>query len=160
MPPFTKARGGRIALRVGQREADALRQLLGNLEMSLATGQTDGEMERLFPPGYTDDAEAQREFAHFTTDDLRDGKRTAILRCIESLDGARRKGDDLIAELDDERQQAWLGALNDLRLSLGTRLGVTEEAYEREAIENDLGMQVYLYLGYLEENLVDVLLTR
>lgn len=159
--PFTAHRGGRVELRLDEREADVLRQLLGNLEMTLGSGETTGDVRRLFPPAYPEDEDAQHEFASLTLDDLREGKRVAIVRCIETLDAAKRKGTTLIGDLDDERQQAWLGTLNDLRLYLGTRLGVTEEAYDRDVAEDDprsAPMHLYLYLGWLQENLVEVLL--
>jgi hypothetical protein len=38
--------------------------------------------------------------------------------------------------IDDEQAQAWLRALNDVRLALGTRLDITEDWYE-EAVELD-----------------------
>jgi len=55
---------------------------------------------------------------------------------------------------------AWLAALNDLRLVLGTRLDVTEEMYERGVPEDDpraASFAIYAYLGWLEEQVVDAM---
>jgi hypothetical protein len=161
--PFEPKRG-RIGFRLAEREADVLRQLLGTLEMALASGETGGDLRRLFPPAYPDDEDAQQEFSSLVTDDLRDAKRVAIVRCIESLDMAKHRSSMVIGELDEERQSAWLHVLNDLRLMLGTRLGVTEEAYDAFDQEPDpedpraAAIHLYLYLGWLQECLVEILL--
>ena len=55
---------------------------------------------------------------------------------------------------------SWLGAINDLRLVLGTKLDVTEETYERQMPEDDPnapGLALYFYLGWLEEQIVEAL---
>ncbi len=54
---------------------------------------------------------------------------------------------------------AWLGALNDLRLALGTRLGVEEDWAEQLAALDDgdpraLLLAVYDWLSWLQETLV------
>jgi len=64
--------------------------------------------------------------------------------------------------LDLEQAQAWLQALNDTRLVLGQRLGVTEDLDELiESLSEDdprLGLLwVYDRLTYLQESLVGAL---
>ena len=60
--------------------------------------------------------------------------------------------------LDEEQLAAWLSALNDLRLVLGTRLDVTEEM---DAVPDDHpragAFAVYSYLGWLQEQVVAAL---
>jgi hypothetical protein len=59
--------------------------------------------------------------------------------------------------LTAEELDAWLRALNDLRLVLGTRLDVTEEMYEAEidpAHPQAYELSVYGYLSWLQEQLV------
>ena len=66
------------------------------------------------------------EFRRYTEASLRDGKRAdAAGRCCDTAVPGR-------IELDAEQAQAWLRALNDVRLALGTRLDVTEEVHERD----------------------------
>ena len=62
--------------------------------------------------------------------------------------------------VNEEQLIAWLGALNDLRLVLGTRLEVTEEMYERPVPPDDPGaaqLGLYHYLGWLQDQVVQVL---
>ena len=65
---------------------------------------------------------------------------------------------DTVAELaeatvlDQEQIAAWMGAVNDIRLVLGTRLGVTEDDEFEETDEEDpdaVARSAYWYLGWL-----------
>ncbi len=53
-------------------------------------------------------------------------------------------------ELDEEQLTAWLSALNDLRLVLGTQLDVSEDELAGDTPAHAL----YHYLGYLQEEIV------
>jgi len=84
----------------------------------------------------------------------------------EDLEAQRRRALDVMEatidseRLDEEQVSAWLAVLNDLRLVLGTRLDVTEELYEEGIPEDDPrapALAVYLYLGWLEEQVVAAL---
>jgi hypothetical protein len=61
-----------------------------------------------------------------------------------------------------DQAQAWLRALNDVRLTLGVRLGVTEE-FEDEWGQLDpldpraTAFEVYAWLGDVQESLVQAL---
>jgi len=159
--PFIRKRGGGVELRLTTGEADMVRASLDDLQKRLAEGEPASELRRLFPPAYQDDAEAEAEFVELTRGELRDGEQQAVRSAIATLDRSRPKRGMLAAGLDDDEQQAWLGVLNDMRLYLGTRLGVTDDAYEHELPPSDprfAAMQLYLYLGWLEEHLVEVLL--
>ena len=62
--------------------------------------------------------------------------------------------------LDEDQVLAWLGAINDLRLVLGTRLDVTEDLHETGVPEHDQRagpFAVYAYLGWLQEQVVRAL---
>jgi len=76
----------------------------------------------------------------------------------------RREALRLLAEtaardrLTAEELDAWLRALTDLRLALGTRLEVTEETYEREIDPRDpeaYELSVFAYLSWLQEQAVE-----
>ncbi|HZB29712.1 MAG TPA: DUF2017 domain-containing protein [Streptosporangiaceae bacterium] len=113
----------------------------------------DPVLARLFPDGYRDDAEAAVEFRRYTESALRDGKREAAEMVLATV---REPGD---ITLDDDQARAWLRALNDVRLALGTRLEITEESYERM---DDLDWDdpkfpmysMYDWLTFLQESLV------
>jgi hypothetical protein len=115
----------------------------------------DPALARLLPDAYADDRDRAQEFRRFTEDEIRQGKREAARAVLGSLPA---QGGRVV--LDESLTDAWLGALNDLRLTLGTRLGVTEESYtEIEGLDpmsaRARQLSVYLWLGWLQETLVD-----
>jgi hypothetical protein len=83
----------------------------------------DPALARLYPDGYTDDGPASQEYRDMVMSDLRDERSARLGRCrAEVAAGSSR------LELDDEAADRWIRVLNDLRLILGTRLGVTEDS--------------------------------
>ena len=112
---------------------------------------------------------ASAEFRRFTENDLRARKRDDALAVVRALDGLsiEREGGALLQLKPDESRQ-WLGALNDLRLAIGTRLEVTDEDDGAELYrlpDSDPRkpmVMAYLWLGGLQETLVETLhvLTR
>jgi len=116
----------------------------------------DPVLARLFPDGYRDDSEAAEEFRRYTESSLRDGKREAAEVVLASI---RSPGE---ITLDDGQAKAWLRALNDVRLALGTRLEITEESYERmDELDWDDPkfpmFSMYDWLTFLQESLVRAL---
>lgn len=84
-------------------------------------------------------------------DDLAAHHRSLLAVMEETIDAHR---------LDEGQMVAWLGALNDLRLVLGTRLDVTEDLDPATLSEDDPrapSLALYFYLGWLEEQVVAVL---
>jgi hypothetical protein len=105
----------------------------------------DPALARLFPDAYSDDEEASGEFRKYTEQGLRSGKAAAARTVLATLppDGGRIR-------LSEPEAQAWLRALNDVRLALGTRLNVTDDP--RAAY-----VGVYQWLAFLQETLVQAL---
>ncbi|MFF1375807.1 DUF2017 domain-containing protein [Streptomyces sp. NPDC058308] len=137
----------------------------------------DPVMKRLLPdayggpgseqgPGDPDETRAySAEFRRFTENDLRAKKRDDALVVIRSLDTMIASGDGgAVLKLSVEESQHWLGALNDLRLAIGTRLEVTDEEdadllYRLPDTDPRKPMvMAYLWLGGLQETLVGTLL--
>lgn len=117
----------------------------------------DPAIARLLPNGYRDDPEAAAEFRRYTEPDLRSGKVAAARTVLATLPGNGGK-----VRLGREDAEVWLRALNDVRLALGVRLGITED-YEPE-LAADSGtdprseyLQVYDWLSFLQESLVRAL---
>jgi Domain of unknown function (DUF2017) len=169
MEPFRSVRGGGARVSLAAAEASLLRSLVGQV-MSLVEpddlegpgpGQVPGTGEdaelaaleamvhgpgadkppedpvlaRLLPDGYRDDPEAAGEFRRYTEPALRSAKHQAV---------------------------AWLKALNDVRLALGVRLGVTEEFEEQwgQLKPDDpqwSAFEVYAWLGAVQESLVQAM---
>jgi hypothetical protein len=141
-----RTRRGEFEIRIPDGERDILRSLAEELRELLPTG--DPSLGRLFPPAYSDDPEANEEYARLMRDDLLAEHTAAIDDFERTIDATRVSEDELIA---------WMGAVNDLRLVLGTKLDVTEEMYERELdprAPNAHQLAVYHYLGFLEEQMV------
>jgi hypothetical protein len=74
-----------------------------------------------------------------------------------------KSADDGIVDLDHDNANAWLGAINDIRLALGVRLNVQEnnaEVLELLAPDDPLrGVYgVYTWLGWLQESLLSALM--
>ncbi|HEY8456957.1 MAG TPA: DUF2017 domain-containing protein [Actinopolymorphaceae bacterium] len=138
---------------------DTLAALVGHLGPS--EPPDDAVLARLFPSAYTDDDEAAAEFRRFTEHGLRDGKVKNAETVLETL-GDPRFSDRVTVSLKPDEVEAWLRTLTDLRLALGTRLGVEQDDEERweKLPENDRRRQVYgvyIWLGWLQESLVNAI---
>lgn len=118
----------------------------------------DPALARLFPDAYDDDTESS-DFRRFTENDLRARKRDDALAIVRTLDAGT--GNPVIRLGPDESRQ-WLGALNDLRLTIGTRLEVGEEESELYRLPDSDPrkpmVMAYLWLGGLQETLVETLM--
>lgn len=148
-----RTRAGEYQLRITQEERDVLRTLPAQLLELLSEGDPDSDpaMKRLFPLAFLDDAEAAAEFDGAVRNDLMAHRLRAIATMGRTLDAPRLSEDEL---------EAWLAAINDLRLVLGVRLMVTEETGPQD-FEGDQASQrsfaLYAYLSRLEEELVSAL---
>jgi hypothetical protein len=145
---------GEIRLRLSGEERRLVRAVVGGVRARLDDDPDDGALRRLFPPAHADDAEAEREYRGLVHDELLEGRRRALQIVDETLDRDR---------LSEEEAETWLGALNDVRLVLGTLLDVTEDTYAMGLDENDprdRELAVFAYLSWLQEQLVDALAGR
>ena len=159
--PFTRRRGGNVDVLLSEPEAELVRSVAEQMVQVLETPEQTEHTHRLFPPAYTDDPDAQAEYARLMTADLLDGKRRALSSLMETLERGESKRGAWRLSLSPEEAQDWLAMLNDARLTLGTRLDVTEESYERPLDASDpdaVAHEVFRYLGYLEEYLVEALM--
>jgi Domain of unknown function (DUF2017) len=135
--------------------ADELAEMVGMSNGVQPAGPPDDPiLARLLPDGYTDDDEAASDFRRFTEPGLRSAKLAAartVLATVPPRGGRVR--------LSTEQAEAWLRALNDVRLALGVRLGVTDDS---DGLSEDLDesdprfayIQVYQWLSYIQESLI------
>lgn len=171
---FRRSVTGRISIHLDVVEAGMIRslaeQLIALVETDTSTEDPleamvginpnaappdDPALSRLLPDAYRDDAEASGEFRRFTDRTLRDGK----------VANARMVLADLAAEsgrfrIPPDHVVPWLMFFTDVRLVVGTRLGITDEeiASQIHDLPDDdprAGMgHVYDWLTFLQETLV------
>src|SRR5580692_12452477 len=184
MEPFRSVRGGGARAWLAGAEASLLRSLVGQI-MSLVesegpaeVGGQDAELAaleamvhepgadkipedpvlaRLLPDGYRDDPEAAGEFRRYTEPALRSAKHAAAQEMLDTLPDTGGR-----IQLTQDQALSWLKALNDVRLALGVRLGVTEEFEEQwgQLKPDDpqwSAFEVYAWLGAVQESLVQAM---
>jgi hypothetical protein len=157
MRPFRR-RGDELVARLVDAEASIVGLLLDQLEQLLAADPDDSGgdpvVERLLPPGHASDPELAADYRDLTEAALRSGKADdlAIVRATLPPEGGE-------VRLDDDQARAWLRTTNDLRLALGTRLGVTADTEPPEDPTEEEGSQlaVYYWLTAVQGSLVDAL---
>ena len=117
----------------------------------------DPVLARLLPDGYRDDPDSAGEFRKYTEPALRSAKYQAAQEMLDTLpdEGGR-------IQLTADQALSWLRALNDVRLALGVRLGVTEEFEEQwSRLKPDdpqwTAYEVYAWLGAVQESLVQAM---
>jgi hypothetical protein len=158
---FKPVSGGRVRANLAYEELELLRNLPDELRTVLDAGAADTANERLFPPAYLqpEDADAADEYRRLMHEELLANKRAAGELLTESLGRASRHGSRWQVDLSEEEAMAWLGVLNDIRLTLGVRLEIKEDL-DGEIDESDPrapGLRLLYYLGWLEENLLEAL---
>jgi hypothetical protein len=147
--PIEPTEEGDFRLRLSGAERTLLRSLPAELAEHIGADADDPSLRRLFPPAYEGDDEGEAEYRGLVGDELVEGRLAALRVVEETADRDRLSA----AELD-----AWLRALTDLRLVLGTRLDVTEETYVQAldpAGPQAYELSVFTYLSWLQEQLVE-----
>ncbi len=127
----------------GQEPLDPLHAIVGLPAGPGPEHPSDPVLARLLPDAYGDDDEAASDFRRFTESELRETKRGALAVLAASLPAAAGK-----VRLTEEQAEAWLAALNDIRLALGVQLGVAEEWYlelERLSPTSPRGRRLLIY---------------
>lgn len=137
----------------------------------------DPALARLFPDGYRDDPEASAELRGLIQDDLRATKLANIGTVLGSLSTVATSSTSSISstsdrtiQLDEEQAEAWMLALNDARLVLGTRLDLQDDtdilAEFDAAIGRDpagptvFAISMYQFLSLLQDSLVGALVNK
>jgi hypothetical protein len=145
----SRTRRGTFAIRLPGPERELLADLVDQLRDLLVVTTDDASVRRLFPVAYREDEERDREYQQLARDELLE-RRLASLAIVETTAQAD--------EVDEAELTAWLTALNDLRLVLGTRLDVSEDQDDLDPDDPDApAMAVYGYLSGLLGEVVDAL---
>ena len=144
----SRRRDGSYRVRLPEEERAVLAALPGQLREALA--EDEPTVYRLFPPAFQDDPEANLAYHRLVGESLLDGK-LAALRELERTAHDER--------LDEETVECWLGAIESLRLVLGTQLDVREETagvFDPGAPEAPR-LALYHWLSWLQEEIVQAL---
>ena len=145
---FERGDGGGVELRLSSDERSLLAGLVDELRALLDDAPGDPSLRRLFPPAYEEEDE-ERAYRDLMDGELLDGRRSALDVVAQTLDRER---------LSPDEADAWLRALNDLRLALGTRLDVKEDTFGEELRRDDPrapALAVYGYLSWMQEQLIE-----
>ena len=173
-------------------DVDPLFQMMGLSSMMGMAGSEqppeDPVLRRLLPSAYKDEKSAS-EFRRYTEHGLREKKRAHALTVYEALipqdegwnaDQPIDRGSIEVTFTEGEAM-AWLGALNDLRLALAVRLGISREfssnssqGAQSNSKSSDLHKKyelmtesdpmkavyaVYSWLGWLQQTLLELLMS-
>jgi hypothetical protein len=152
---------------------DPLEELTGLHAGPGPTRPTDPALARLLPDAYGPGGEVAEsgeqvtpeetdernsaEFRRLTEHDLRSGK----MADAEGLLGSLPKSGGRVV-LEEEQAHQWLRTLNDVRLALGTRLGVSEDStqeFDRLPADDpdSTAYELYVWLSILQESLLSAL---
>ncbi len=143
--------------------ADPLTALVGLGASGPLPTPDDPVVARLLPDAYADDESEAADFRRHTEPGLRDRKvanASAVIASLGDTDEGGGAGVDV--DLDAAGVDAWLRCLTDVRLALGTRLGVDQDDDERweQMPDDDPGKamhDVYDWLGFVQETLLRTL---
>ncbi len=171
-----RRRGGLFVAHLSEREAGLLRGMVGQVrdmlearvaalprdELAELTGITAGPttppddrvLARLLPDFHREDATLSGGLRALHEPELlavKDGVAGVVLDTCPARGGRIR--------LTDEQAQAWLAALNDVRLALGTVLEVTEDMPDELPAEDPRAshLVVYHWLTWVQESLIQAL---
>jgi hypothetical protein len=145
---ITRRRDGTYRVELPEPERQVLAALPGQLREALDAEEPT--LYRLFPPAHRDDAAANEEYADLVGPGLLEGKLQALAELERTAHAT---------SLDENELGAWLGALESLRLALGTQLDVSEETYGSFAADDPRAPQIALFhwLSWLQEEVVQAL---
>jgi hypothetical protein len=139
------------------QEAAAFEELERLFDDSLPEPPRDPVLARLLPDAYRDDPGAAAEFRKYTESSLREAKKYFAQALLDTLPP---RGGRVVLTADQARD--WMRALNDVRLTFGVRLEVTEDFEEQLAALDPedprfAAFEVYGWLGAVQDSLVQAL---
>ncbi len=158
---FRTGRDGGLTVSLAEEELGLLRALPEQLRDVFEGDEDDPARARLFPRAYLDPtAEAEEaEWQDLVHPSLLQERLDAVALITETLDRAEPTDDWWQIDLSPDEVQAWLVVLNDTRLVLGTRLGVTEEEHVLDPADPEAGAYaLYQWLTWVQGDLIEELL--
>ena len=145
-----KAPDGGVRVDLDDEERALLQGIGEELQALIDEQPDDPSLRRLYPPAHEDER-LEQEFRELTRSQLTTGRE----RAIEILE--ETAGNEILSA---EEADAWLRALNDARLVLGTRLDVTED-FDWDGLDATTPrapeLALYAYLSWVQEQLVEAM---
>jgi hypothetical protein len=144
-----------LAARIAATPRDELVELTGIIA-GPTTAPTDRVLARLLPDFHREDAALSGGMRALHEPELlaaKDGAAAVVLDTCPAHGGRIR--------LSQEQAQAWLTALNDVRLALGTVLEVTEDMPDELPPDDPRSphLAVYHWLTWVQESLIQALIS-
>ncbi len=121
----------------------------------------DPVLKRLFPTAYPHDAAASSDFRRYTEHELRRRKLDDAEQVLASL--AETEGGSHPLQIPHDQVDPWLKTLTSLRISVATRLGITDNDSTAELAQlpdddpRAFMLSVYDWLGFAQETLITAL---
>ena len=139
-----------LAARTEDNPADELAVLTG-MRTGPSTRPEDRVLARLLPDFTTEDADLAAGLRSLHEPALIEAKDAAASLVLETLPESGGR-----VELTPEQADAWLAALNDVRLALGTALDVSEDMPEELPPDDPRAshLGVYHWLTFVQDSLV------
>ncbi len=151
MKAFLPRPDGTVSARISRDEALLLQNLASQVSALLRDGNgADPAIVRMVPDAYPGDEAASAEFRRYTSSGLIERKVANADIMLMSLSDAIETG---AVQLDAQEAQSWLRSLTDIRLTLASRLGI--ETDDQEPTEDTVLQDLYDWLGYLQNSLVE-----
>ena len=148
---FVPQTDGSIELRLAPEERALLESLPSQLRALLSDDVGNSALVRLFPPAYLRNDEHDAEFHRLMREDL-------LARKIEVAEIVERSAQN--ESLSADEVNAWMGAINDLRLVIGTQIDINEDFDLDDLEEDDPRVGAYILYAHLSDllgEMVDVM---
>ena len=147
-PRIKRRRDGRYLLRLSAAERSLL-QNLPSEALDMLEDRSSPSLQRVFPVAYPDDPTAEADYQALVGGELLDRRRHALDTLASTAEAE---------DLDEEQLQQWLGALETMRLVVGSELDVTEDMDDMPDTDPRAPtFMVYRYLSWLQGDVIEAL---
>ncbi len=149
-PPIRRD-GERIRIALDDDERALLQRLSGEMAELLAQPDDHPALVRLFPTAYPDDPEAETFYRLMARDELAERHRTAMAALTEAMSAET---------LDPGQAESLMRAINQMRLVVGTQLGIASDDDDMLPDRDDPMApmaSLYHWLGWLLELTIEAL---
>ncbi len=143
---MSRTAAGTYEVRLDAESRQVLAELTTQLRNAILADRADAAFRRLFPPAHATDEATAAEYRELVGTDLEHSKLAALETLAKTATSS---------ELTAEETDAWVRALNDVRLWMGTMLDVGEDDGPEEL--DDPPHMLYQVLTWLQDVIVGAL---